>query len=103
MHLNYQQRRRKNTAQAMNPIMCKADYFKHKLHLDQNETLVMYGEHTLQRARSSYRWTSDFLICHTTMHTTMLVLKNLVIFEDAFLYLSFLFICIYEHAYSYIP
>ena len=43
MNPHYLQRRRRNTAQAVNPIMCKADYFKHKLHLHQNETLAIYG------------------------------------------------------------
>ena len=41
MNPHYLQRRRRNTAQAVNPIMCKADYFKHKLHLHQNETLAI--------------------------------------------------------------
>ena len=31
------------TARLMNPIPYKADYFGHKLHIDQNEKLVMYG------------------------------------------------------------
>ena len=40
---HYQQRRRCNTARATNPIPYRADYFGHKLHMDQNEKLVMYG------------------------------------------------------------
>ena len=27
----------------MNPVPYRADYFGHKLHIDQNEKLVMYG------------------------------------------------------------
>ena len=40
---NYHQRRQRNTARMINPIPYRADYFGHKLHMDQNEKLVMYG------------------------------------------------------------
>ena len=40
---HYYQRRQTNTARAVNPIPYRADYFGHKLHIDQNEKLVMYG------------------------------------------------------------
>ena len=40
---NYDQRRRTATAILINPIPYRADYFGHKLHIDQNEKLVMYG------------------------------------------------------------
>ena len=39
----YHQRRQTNTARLTNPIPYKADYFGHKLHIDQNGKLVMYG------------------------------------------------------------
>lgn len=39
----YHQRRRNDTARLTNPFPYSADYFGHKLHLDQNEKLVMYG------------------------------------------------------------
>ena len=39
----HQQARNNNTARMLNPILYRADYFGHKLHLDQNEKLVMYG------------------------------------------------------------
>ncbi len=35
--------RRSNTARQMNPVPYRADYFGHKLHIDQNEKLVMFG------------------------------------------------------------
>ena len=39
-----QHRQRLNFARrATNPIPYRADYFGHKLHVDQNEKLVMYG------------------------------------------------------------
>ena len=39
----YHQRRQSNTARMINPIPYRADHFGHKLHIDQNEKLVMYG------------------------------------------------------------
>ena len=39
----YSHARRANTAQQINPIPYRADYFGHKLHIDQNEKLVMFG------------------------------------------------------------
>ena len=35
--------RRAATARLMNPVPYHADYFGHKLHVDQNEKLVMFG------------------------------------------------------------
>ena len=40
---SYHQARRTATARQMNPVPYRADYFGHKLHIDQNEKLVMYG------------------------------------------------------------
>ncbi len=37
------QEREQNTAKLLNPVPYQADYFGHKMHLDQNEKLVMYG------------------------------------------------------------
>ncbi|XP_057293869.1 uncharacterized protein LOC130622420 [Hydractinia symbiolongicarpus] len=39
----YHARRQTDTARSVNPIPYRADYFGHKLHIDQNEKLVMYG------------------------------------------------------------
>ena len=36
-------RRRNRTAEQRNPVTYSAEYFGHKLHMDQNEKLVMYG------------------------------------------------------------
>ena len=35
--------RRQSISRAVNPIPYRADYFGHKLHIDQNEKLGMYG------------------------------------------------------------
>ena len=40
---HYHERRKSNTAKMTNPIPYRANYFGHKLHLDQNEKLQMYG------------------------------------------------------------
>ena len=40
---SYLQSRRAATTRKMNPIPYHVDYFGHKLHIDQNEELVMYG------------------------------------------------------------
>lgn len=39
----YQAQRNSNTARQTNPFPYHADYFGHKLHMDQNEKLAMYG------------------------------------------------------------
>ena len=35
--------RRTSTRRAVNPIPYRADYFGHKLHIDQNEKISMFG------------------------------------------------------------
>ena len=39
----YHHKRSTATARLLNPIPYTADYFGHKVHVDQNEKLVMYG------------------------------------------------------------
>ena len=39
----YNYARRTNTACQINPVPYRADYFGHKLHIDQNEKMVMFG------------------------------------------------------------
>ena len=39
----YHRQRTQNTARLFNPVPYRADYFGHKIHLDQNEKLCMYG------------------------------------------------------------
>ena len=41
--LHYHQRRKSNIARMTNPTPYRANYFGHRLHLDQNEKLEMYG------------------------------------------------------------
>ena len=60
---NYHQRRGTATARLINPIPYRADYFGHKLHIDQNEKLVMYGVVHLVAIDSHSR----FIVAGTTM------------------------------------
>lgn len=39
----YQNARQSETARQTNPVPYHADYVGHKLHIDQNEKLIMYG------------------------------------------------------------
>lgn len=39
----YHHNRREATTRSLNPIPYSADYFGHKVHVDQNEKLVLYG------------------------------------------------------------
>ena len=57
-------------------LKSKADYFGHKLHVDQNEKLVMYGV-THVVARDGY---SRMI----TGYTTMAIKNNLTIYEKMF-------------------
>ena len=61
---------------SFNPKVYKADYFGHKLHVDQNEKLVMYGV-THVVARDGY---SRMI----TGYTTMAIKNNLTIYEKMF-------------------
>ena len=61
---------------SFNPKVYKADYFGHKLHVDQNEKLVMYGV-THVVARDGY---SGMI----TGYTTMAIKNNLTIYEKMF-------------------
>ena len=59
-----------------NPKVYKVDYFRHKLHVDQNEKLVMYVvSHVV--ARDGYSGM-------VTGFTTMAVKNNLTIYEKMF-------------------
>lgn len=40
---HYHQKRSTSTARLLNPVPYTADYFSHKIHVDQNEKLAMFG------------------------------------------------------------
>ena len=70
------ERRRQNTVDRTNPVPYNASGFGHKLHLDQNEKLVMFGvTHVL--AVDGY---SGMIVAHTIMP----IKNNLLIYEHIY-------------------
>ena len=80
----HQQAINNNTARMLNPIPYRADYFGHKLHLGQNEKLVLYGvTHVL--AVDGY---SRFVVAAKCMA----IKNNKVIYSEVYrLVLNFIF------------
>ena len=61
---------------SFNTKVYKADYFGHKMHVDQTEKLVMYGvTHVVARDRYSGMITG---------YTTMAIKNNLTMYEKMF-------------------
>ena len=75
----YHQRRQTNIARLTNPIPYKADYLGHKIHIDQNEKLVMSGV-THVTAIDGH---SRFILCGVTMP----VKNNQIIYEEVYRYI----------------
>ena len=71
----YQHARRTATTRQMNPIPYRADYFGHKLHIDQNEKLMFGVTHIC--AVDGYSGT-------TVEFVTMPVKNNVEIYADFF-------------------
>ena len=76
---NYHQRRRTTTARLRNPIPYRADYFGHKLHINQNEKLIMYGVVHMVAIDGH----SSFIVAGTTM----LVKNNVKIYKYIYRYI----------------
>ena len=72
----YHQRRQPNTARMINPIPYRADYFGHKIYIDQNEKLVMYGVTHVVAIDGHSRFIPARL--------TMPIKNNLTIYERVF-------------------
>ena len=70
------QRREETAGRCLNPKCYSADYFGHKVHIDQNEKLVMYGV-THVMARDGF---SGIIIAHSTMP----VKNNLIIYDEIY-------------------
>ena len=77
----YIQHRRVNSYHQFNPTPYYAEYFGHKIHLDQNEKLINFGI-THVAASDGY---SGKLLGITTMPTK----NNLVIYEELYRYSSY--------------
>jgi len=71
-----QANRQRQAGRSLNPKVYNADYFGHKVHIDQNEKLVMYGV-THVVARDGY---SGMIVGFTTMP----IKNNLVIYEKLY-------------------
>ncbi|XP_020903739.1 uncharacterized protein LOC110242124 [Exaiptasia diaphana] len=71
-----QNEERMMVAKNLNPMPYVAEYFRHKLHMDQNEKLVMFGvTHVI--ARDGY---SGKIVSHASMATK----NNLLIYDQVF-------------------
>lgn len=71
-------RRHERTANLRNPQPYHAEYFGHKLHVDQNEKLAMYGvTHVIA---------IDGYSRYITASSTMAVKNNLVIYDEIYRY-----------------
>ena len=68
--------RQNDTARLLNPIPYRADYFGHKLHVDQNEKLVMYGTTHVVAIDGHSRFITAF--------ATMAIKNNEIIYQEIF-------------------
>ncbi|XP_030607636.1 uncharacterized protein LOC115795729 isoform X2 [Archocentrus centrarchus] len=67
---------RQQGARNLNPIPYNAEYMGHKLHLDQNEKLVMFGV--------THVMAIDGFSKKIVSHSTMPVKNNIIIYEDVY-------------------
>lgn len=74
------QGRAETAGRSLNPKCYSADYFGHKIHLDQNEKLGMFGV-THVMARDGY---SGMIVAFSTMP----IKNNLVIYEEVYEYFT---------------
>ena len=72
------ERRRHDLIDRTNPIPYEAHYFGHKIHLDQNEKLVMFG--------TTHVIAVDGYSGKIVGHSTMPVKNNLLIYRDVYRY-----------------
>ena len=77
------QARQSNTARKLNPVPYHANYFGHKLHIDQNEKLVMYGV--------THICASDGYSSKIVAFLTMPVKNNLEIYEHFYRYVCHIY------------
>lgn len=76
----YHHQRQARTYRQINPALYRADYFGHKMHIDQNEKLVMFGV-THVCAIDGY---SGKIVAFTTMP----VKNNVTIYEQIYMYVD---------------
>ena len=76
LHPASHQIRHETAGRLLNPKCCNADYFGHKVHMDQNEKLKMFGV-THVMARDGY---SGMNVAFSTMS----VKNNLIIYDEVY-------------------
>ena len=81
----YSQARRTGTARQINPCRYHADYFGHKLHIDQNEKMVMFGV--------THCCAVDGFSSKIVGFITLPVKNNYTIYDNLFRYSLMLFMC----------
>ena len=80
---NYHARRQTDTVRQTNTIPYRADYFDHKLHVDQNEKLEMYGVvHAV-----AIDGHSRYITCGATMSRK----NNKIIYAEVYRFILYLF------------
>ena len=70
-------------ARNLNPIPYSAEYYGHKVHLDQNEKIAMF--------RATHVIAVDGFSSRIVGHSTMPVKNNLTIYNDVYRYSAFMF------------
>ena len=73
---HHHQQRQSSTTRHLNPVPYFAEYFGHKLHLDQNEKLVRYGVTEVIAI--------DGFSSYITATSVMPVKNNKIIYRDVF-------------------
>lgn len=72
----YHHRRRQDAVRQTNPVPYIANYYGHKLHVDQNEKLVMYGV--------THVCAIDGFSKFISAYCTMSVKNNLIVYEKIY-------------------
>ena len=73
--------RKTNTSKLLNPIPYRAYYFGHKLHMDQNEKLVMYGVTHVLEIDGHSRFITAF--------SKMPIKNNAIIYDEVYRYIFY--------------
>jgi len=73
---NYHRQRQVSTARLLNPIPYFAQYFGHKIHLDQNEKLARYGVTEVVAV--------DGYSAYITAFSVMPIKNNVTIYEEVY-------------------
>ena len=73
---SHHRQRRENSYRQLNPSVYRADYFGEKMHIDQNEKLVMFG---VTHVAAIDGYSGKILAFHT-----MAIKNNIIIYENVY-------------------